>query len=171
MKKTINYLLVSMLFILALGSCNKETDTSIYAPNNALVSESMEDLTKTLANIVNMDAKDLSIESISYLDVKEGFIAEVEMHISTTNEYFNLFYVSPIYKDRISYDSSIVVSESAEQRNAPYIEDFPGLYCSCWDSSAPSNQCRISGRLGESGIPYFRCTSTGCSNVCELQAN
>jgi len=95
MKKTINYLFIPMLFILSLASCSKEQDMSIRAPNNAFVSESTEDLVARLAYIVNMDAKDLSIESISYLDVEEGFIAEVEMRwFNKTGHFFKIVHYS-----------------------------------------------------------------------------
>ncbi|MEL6866815.1 MAG: hypothetical protein AAFP19_20495 [Bacteroidota bacterium] len=170
MRKVINCAFVSLLLLLSLASCNKEeVNTKIYAPNDLLVSESMADLTQTMAGILNMDQKDLSIQSISFLDVKEGFIADVEVYISSTGDHANVLYISPLLEDKIQYDASVKVADQAENRNnPPFIDGFPSAFCSCGGDASPSRNCRISGSLNENGTISLRCFSTGCPDVCSL---
>ncbi len=171
MKKTINCILVSILFLIALGSCNKEdVSTNIYSPNNLIVSESMADLTATIADAIEIKQGDLSIKSISFLDVKEGFIAEVETYISTTNEYTKVYYMSPLLKDNITYDDSVELAKvrAKNRSTVPVIDDGLTAFCSCGNSSTPSNGCRISGRLNEDFTITLRCFQTSCSSYCTL---
>ncbi|MEM1319614.1 MAG: hypothetical protein AAGG75_05120 [Bacteroidota bacterium] len=175
MKRVINCLAISMFFLLALASCNKSEDTAaaakVFAPNNVLVSESMEDFTATIAYGLDAEVKDITIESISYLDVEEGFVAEVEVYNSATDVHSVIYGFSPQLKDKIRYDSSVEVAEVATDRTVPVIVGFPTARCEC-QNALNNDGCRINGKLRQEPEPDFtivlNCYNTTCYSGCTL---
>lgn len=84
-------------------SCSKEkSETGIYAPNGVLVSTSTTDFNHTIADAFDLADKDLSSKIISFLDVKEGFIAEVEIYISSMDVHSVVYYYPSHYKTELA---------------------------------------------------------------------
>ncbi len=168
MKTTISNVLTALFFLAILASCNKEeVDTNIYAPNEAVVSASMEDLQETIANALAIKASDISVQSISFLDVTEGFAAEVDIHLKATDERTNVFYLSPELANNVRYEGASDVSEGATQRDVPYIE---GTVASCECGSGPSSGCKIRGSLSGTieNLISIKCVNLTCSD-CSFQ--
>lgn len=156
--------MVAILVSATLVSCNKDDQVSsaIYAPNKALVSESKADLAKTIANDIGVDR--VTINSMDFLDVKEGYIAE--LHVATPNlSDKKVYYVSPDLVPKLNYDSSIEVNSNYD----PAARRIGGasVTCSCFVDSPASSGCVPSLEVGPNDVTAT-CTDVDCTSSCSM---
>jgi len=152
---------LALLLILGMTSCSQEkVAPGIYAPNEALVSNSEDELRKTIASAIHEDEQQVAIKSIDFLDVKKGFIAEVD--ITTYGIAHTIYYISNDLNADVEVDSSVeLVTGPANSARMGIV-----AYCSCGLGSFPSSECRVSITHNPNGTITGTCFKEGCMNGC-----
>lgn len=161
--KKIQILLICFLASATFFSCNKKDDVvgAIYAPNNALVSDSEESLRKTIGEVLHEDK--VAINKIEFLDVKEGFIAELDVATPEAS-HKKVFYISSELRNKLVYDSSIeVVETNASGQRGPNVS----VTCNCAIASPASSGCVSCLDVGPDVITAS-CTDVDCTSSCTM---
>jgi len=163
MKSLTTTTIVTLLLIFGLTSCSQEkVSEGVYAPNQELVSSSKEELSKTIANAMELDHENTAIQSIEFQEVEKGFLAEVEL--STFDDHFTVYYMSSEIQENLEVDSSIeLVQGSGSSKLAPGLV----AWCSCGITTTPSSACRVSVTYNPNGSTTGTCYQEGtCATAC-----
>jgi len=160
--KQLTTTIVGLILVFCMTSCTQEQPTEgIYAPNNELVSSSKEDLSKTIATAISEDHEQVAIQSIDFLEVDKGFVAEIG--ILTSDNQATVYYISQELNSMLEIDSSVeLMSTPASAKLGGGIVAF----CSCGQNTLPSSGCRTSVTVNTNGTITGTCYTEGCHYGC-----
>lgn len=169
--KKLNLLLVALVVSATIFSCNRQEEViqAIYAPNGDLVASSEEDLRQTMVEA--LDEENIIINKISFVDVAEGYIAEIDVatpDLSTKK----VFHLSPSLAEKLVYDSDIKVVEHngiSPGARGPQIGGA-SVTCSCSVSSTSSQGCVASLEVGSNEVTAT-CTDYDCTSSCRMSVS
>ncbi len=166
-------IIVFGLMMIAFVACNQEqlAEQGIYAPNGIWVSASMEDLSGTIADAIDSPREDIVVESISFADVEEGYIAAVDVFIKSVNEHTQVYYISSVLEDKLNVDSSVELVEIADTRRRPQLTAGIVAYCSCGpNTTLGSSKCRVSVTTFPNGSMTGTCfNEDNCNAGCTFR--
>lgn len=169
--KKLNLLFVALVVSATIFSCNRQEEViqAIYAPNGDLVASSEEDLRQAMVEALNEE--NVSINKISFLDVAEGYIAEIDVatpDLSTKK----VFHLSPSLAEKLVYDSDIKVVEHNDISPGAGASKIGGasVTCSCSVSSTSSQGCVAGLEVGSNEVTAT-CTDYDCTSSCRMSVS
>ncbi|MEM8906800.1 MAG: hypothetical protein AAGD05_03045 [Bacteroidota bacterium] len=171
MKNLLQLACAFLIIAASFTACQEEElDTTIYTPQGVAVSSSIEALTQTIATRTQLNAEDISVEILSFLEVSQGYIAEIAIYVPATNEHYKVYHMSQDNADRLQHQGDLnvatqAVSRSLGSRSNTLVASVTA-YCSCGLNSFPSSGCTVSVTTHPDGSITGTCQVGSCGFGC-----
>lgn len=166
--KKLHLLFVALVVSATIFSCDRQEEViqAIYAPNGDLVASSEEDLREAMVEALHEE--DVSINKISFWDVSEGYIAEIDVETPDLSTK-KVFHLSPNLAEKLTYDSDIEVIEHngiSPNARGPEIEGA-SVTCTCNVASPNSQGCVADLDVTPNEVTAT-CTDFDCTSACQM---
>jgi len=162
-----------ILIVISLSICACTVDRNveqIISPNGVLVANSMNDLTDDVAKSLEMESFELEIKSISFVQVNEGYFAELMVNFGGNEESVAVFYMSRLIANKLGVTSLENSEIESKSRDKLIPEIGATMTCLCGlDGYYPAANCKAEYlKDGDGNIVSLTCKPFLCFVGCVI---